>query len=240
MRKVNREDASVADINELLQNDESLGFASYILLESDYISFGSTLLAPKFTIFTNFVNDLLTLLDLQSWQFVPQAMVHTSTRESIITMDFIGKTKIEVSRTNNIFQDLIALATGDANAVNDVDSFEITIKPRPRQNIKNTVAPLLNRIDANGLDKVITSAKMDVQDRLTELYLNQSGAVTDVIDAKRWLQIPNKMLEKAQNNALLTQRLNEYRNHGQFTQEPIERIGLFGVPGPWATLVLDV
>jgi len=66
IQKVNREEASIADINELLQNEESLGFAPYILLESDYFSFGSTLLAPKFTIFTNFVNDLLTLLGLQS------------------------------------------------------------------------------------------------------------------------------------------------------------------------------
>lgn len=240
LRRVNRTDASVADINDLLQQNEHLGFASYILMNSDFFSFGSTLLAPKFNVFTHFVNDLLTLLGLHMWQFVPQAIVHTSTKESIVSMDFIGKTKIEVSRENNLFQDLIALATGDASTVNDVDSFEITIKPRSRHNIKETVAPLLSRIDTQGLDKVITSAKMDAHDRLTELYLNQSGAVTDLIDAKRWPEIPGKMTEKANNNTLLTQRLNEYRTNGQFSQESIERIDLFSLAESWANFVLPV
>ena len=71
IRKVNTNDITVGEIKNLLEQDEQLGFASYILFKENVFGFGSTLLAPKIDVFTKYINELLEALGITAIKGTP-------------------------------------------------------------------------------------------------------------------------------------------------------------------------
>jgi hypothetical protein len=153
IRRINTSDLSIGDIHSLLEQDEQLGFASYIMFKENYFSFGSTLLAPKIDIFCSYLNNLFSKIGIDEWMLLPQALLYQATKDEVLNLTYIGKTTIELSKQNSFFKDLLASVSVDTTDALDLEGIEIIIKPKTRKNIKPVVTKFLNTIPDEGIEK---------------------------------------------------------------------------------------
>jgi hypothetical protein len=240
IKKINTESLAVDEIHSLLADNEQLGFASYVLFKEDHFGFGSTLLAPKLDVFTNYINQLLQEAKIASWQFVPLAIMHQATRDNALNLNFLGKTTIEVNKDNTLYKDLINVIKGNVDDTLDLSSFELTMKPKARQNIKPVVDKLLNEISDKGLEKFIVRAKSEVSSQMMDLYLIGHNAVSDTVNKDNEAKIPMELGKKYNNNELLPIKLAEYRSNENFEENSIKAIVSYHNDNSWSDLVADL
>ncbi len=240
IRKINTENITIGEINALLGDAEAIGFASYIIIKEHFIGFGATQLAPKVDVFSLFMNNLLESLGIVDWKFLPQAFMKSATKEEAMNMPFIGKTTIEISRENSFFQDILHTVSVDPSDTFDLESFEITIKPRSRRNIKTTVNKFLDRIPDAGMQKLIVKAKEEGMSQLLDLYLVGSGAICDYVDKKQEPRIIANMQSKIESNRYLREKVEDYTSDENFSQIDIDVIIRFNSDNTWTTFIRNL
>ncbi|MGZ8174331.1 MULTISPECIES: hypothetical protein [Methylobacter] len=233
IRRINTNDLSIGDVHSLLEQDEQLGFASYVMFKENYFSFGSTLLAPKIDIFASYLNDLFNKIGINDWMFLPQALLYQATKDEVLNLAYIGKTTIELSKQNSFFQDLVASASADTTDTLDLEGIEITIKPKKRKNIKPFVTKFLNTIPDEGIEKMIMKAKDEGMSQMTDLYLVGKGAICDSVDKSRETRIPHLLELKADKNKYLIQKLTEYRSDESFEEISLDALVRFSDVSAW-------
>lgn len=240
IRKIRSSDHSVSEITDMLRKDEHLGFASYVYFERSFIGFASTIMAPKAISFSNFVNNVIEAIGLNNCKFVLHPLMQETSFADALAMPFIGRSSVQVSKENRFFEDLRNLFQGTAEEFEDVDSFEIVIKPRRRQNIEAAVKKMINTIPHDGLDRFVCSAKEDLGDHLMDFYLAGQGIVSDLVTKGSDLEIYKAVVAKVEANALLAKKVGEHEAHEAFTtEEPSPFSGLHD-PNAWANRILDL
>ena len=237
IKKVNTNNLSVNDIQELLEKNEKLGFASFILLKENYFSFGSTLLAPKFQVFGNFVNEILASLNITDYEFCIEPLLHQATKNEVVKMPFIGRTKIEIDIENSLAKDMINVFGCSGGDAEDIESFEITIKPKPKKSIKKVVDKLIDSVEDSGLQKMIVKAKDETHSQLTELYLTGQGAISDYVGNISEDKISGLLETKAASNKYLKNKLEELIQNEKFEEADINHILRFGNMASWSDIV---
>jgi len=233
IRKVDTNTVSVDEIASMLGDDERLGFASYMLVKEDYIGFGSTLLAPRMDVFAYYMNKLLELLRVTDWTFMHKPILKQITKSEALSMDFIGASTMVLDKNNGIAQDFLAVLGANGDSTVDFDGFEITLKPKPRQNIKPLFEKVLNTIPDEGIRRMVIKARKEAASQLTDLYLVGQSVVYDNIDKSKESTIPRQLEDKHSSNIYLTQCLTEFRN-GDFSQMVDNSIIRFNNADTWA------
>ena len=80
IKKINARDLSVTEIYSLLNQQESLGFVSYLSFDCYFFGYASTVLAPRVQVFENFVNKVFDSLGIHEYRFVIHPFLTESTR----------------------------------------------------------------------------------------------------------------------------------------------------------------
>lgn len=224
----------------MLQKGEMIGFASYVLVEKNYLGFATTLLAPRANAFVDFVNDILMKIHLSDYQFKIVPLLDIATRSEILKLPFIGRSTIQVSKDNSLYGDLVNLLGGSSNEFANVDSFELVLKPRLGKDISPAAKKVLKATDDTDLDKMLFRAKEDLHGALIDIYLAGRGIVSDVIDSKDEKVIALRIKEKTDTNGVLKEKLEEYIKDGAYTKKSIDGLSKFGNADAWTKSFSDL
>lgn len=242
IKKINSQNLSVDDLNNLFKQDEHLGFASYVMFKECYFSFGSTMLAPKFSILTQFINDILISLNIKDFSFEIEPLLHQATKQEILKMSFLGRTTIEISKPDKFWRDIAAQIGLSKDDMTDISSLEIVLKPKPRKNISSAVKHVLDKLgkEKHKPDKFIVKAKNELQPQLTELYLAGQGAIHDNIDHKQENKINKFFNEKINANHILKNKLVEFKENDNFKTVNINAVLQYSDMVAWPDKLSDL
>ena len=240
IRKINTNDLSIGEVKSLLDEDEQLGFASYIIVQESFFGFGSTLLAPKFDVFGNYINNLLEALGIADWKFVQQPLLYQATKAEALSMPFIGRTTIALDKENSFVQDMLASISANTEDTMELEGIEIIIKPIKRQNVKKTVQKLLNSIPDEGIDKMIVKARNESLSAMTELYVVGQGAISDNVNKIDDSKIANKLKEKVLKNSILSTKITEYVSNEDLEKKVIDNILRYSNDSAWSSLLSNL
>lgn len=240
IKRIQSSDLSVGEIYDLLQSGEMIGFASYVYIDECYFGFASTIMAPKVATFAQFVNDVMRSAGLSGYAFSVHPMLRQSTRGDVLSMPFIGKTRIQVNRDNSFFEDLRSFVGGTAEEFSDVGSFEVVVKPRRGKSIDVAVKRIVDAVPDNGLDKMVVSAKSEIQGQLIDLYLAGEGVVSDTFDAKDEGSLYETIVVKVESNTVLSEKVSEYERDERFEKKDIEDILNLHDSSSWPPHILDL
>lgn len=235
IKKITSNDAGVQvnEIDDMLQRDESLGFASYLYFDKFYFAFASKMLSPKTPVFANFINDIFKELSISDYSFDVHPFLQQSTREEILTMPFLGRSTIQIDENSSAWEDMKNFLKGESRDFISVDSFEITIKPKRGQSIKDDVSSFLDSISDAGLRKMTVKARDDLDDKLKDMYVNAQGAIADMITSKGDRVVLDEILSKIENNRQLKEKIEEHEQNDSFTKQNIENIFRFNTASNW-------
>lgn len=217
IQKINKNNLNVEDINALLRSDENIGFASYVMIKDGYLGFGSTVMAPRSTAFGDFVNNIFDTLGLShaGYQFRMEAFLRQASKQEVLSMPFLGRTVVNVPIDKSAGKKLAGFFGGVATDLDDVASIEITIKPKPRQNIKKMSSKLLSSSLSGDADKLYVKGKEDeLNGQAQDLYLIGSGALSDTVDTKKKSDVKQFMTDAIDNNKILFDKVKEFK-YGQ-------------------------
>lgn len=237
IKKINSLDTSVGEIYDSLANGEMLGFASYVFVMDSYIGFASTMMAPRFTSFGAFINDVLQAIGINDYQFNLIPFLHQASKADVMSMPFIGKSTIQINKDNGFFDDVVNCLGGSVDEFEDVDSFEIIIKPKNKKNIEKAVKKMVTAISDDGLEKLLIKAKDDLHPSLIDLYLAGNGLVADNITTRDEREIAQKVREKIANNSVLQMKVANHEQDEAIKQVEIKAISKFYNDSAWANAV---
>jgi hypothetical protein len=240
IRTINTNNLSVAEVNDLLENGEALGFASYLLIKDDCFGFGSTLMAPKANIFIRYVNDLLGSLGVTDWRFSAEAILHQATRADALQMPFIGKATISVEKENNVAQDFIGALGLTQDETADIDGFEVTIRPKARKNIREAVSKLINTTADDGIIKMTIRAKEELDSQISDFYLVGKGHISDSVDKSNQTRITGLLNEKFNSNRHLHSKLREYINRENLQEADFDALVRLSDNATWANIIMGL
>lgn len=239
LKMIDTSQMSIREFKKLLGQDEKVGFASYLIIKKNFFGFASSSLSPKFDVFCDLVNRLLSDTGNGSWEFCIQPLIHQATRDEAVKMDYIGKTTIEVKKENSLGQHILNVLNAGSDS-EDVDSISITIKPLKRKNIKRVVEKLIDHTSDEGLEKLIIKAKNDASSAMMDLYVVGKGVISDIVGDHEESLISEIMENKIQENAKLKEQLGEFIANGQENEADLSDILHFNNVSAWANLATDL
>lgn len=240
IRKIRSTDHSVSEITDMLTKDEHLGFASYVYFERRFIGFASTIMAPKAMSFSHFVNSVIEAVGISDCRFVLHPLMEETSFSDALAMPFIGRSAVQVSKESGFFEDLRNLFQGTAEDFEDVDSFEIVIKPRRRKNIEAAVKRIIKTIPQDGIDRFVFRAKEDLGDQLMDFYLAGQGILSDLVEKGNDFEIYKAIEAKVKANTLLAKKVLEHEEDEAFTREEPAPFSSLHDADAWAARILDL
>lgn len=219
IKKIQSSDLIVSEIADMLEDGEKIGFTSYVYFGKFFIGFASTLKAPKAKIFNNFMNDIFSKINIRNYNFILHPLMNQALEEEVMQMPFIGRSTMIIKKDNNFFQDIAKTFNFSVNDSVYIDSFLITIKPKPRKNIEKAVKKVIQYTDDDGLDQFILRAKEDLDENLTDFYLVGKGQVSDILKGRNENEILNEIYRRSQNNTLLQEKIIEFKENEPFKEK---------------------
>jgi hypothetical protein len=240
IKKINIANLNLGEIYTLLGQNEHLGFASYTIIKENHLCFASTVLAPRWNIFADFINQIFKSIGLGEFELWLEPLLYQATKDEVLSMDFIGKTSFEIQRENSLWGDLMGHFTTDAEDAIDVDSFEVIIKPRKNKNIKTAVGKVINKISDDGLHKMIIRAKTETQSHLSDLYIVGKGAICDSIDSKNESRICSLIAQRMATNAVLSRKVGDFSNDERFEKIRPESLAVYSDFDTWTNFISNL
>lgn len=235
LKSVNPKKQTIKELSENLSPGERFGVASYIYIKGHLIAVVTPQLAPKFDAFISMLETLLANAGLSGYAVHVHPFIQAATKDEVIKMQFMGTTVIEVGRQNSWFKKILNTANVNPD-FDELDSIEITFKPKKRKNIKPIVSKLLSATEDTDLHRFSMKAKNEARSALMELYLNGRGVIRDTINPTSEEKIPVKLAEKIHNNYILKERLEEFTRNGEFNKSLSDKLNGFSDVELWACL----
>ena len=211
IKKIERSTMSVSEIRDALTADDSIGFASFVYVNSDHLAICSTVLAPRISAFARYVNDLFQRLDV-GLVFDTHAMTYTLPKSDAVKLTHVGKFTMKVQPGNRLRDTILGSLGKGERADFDAGSIEITVRPvKPRADNKQALLAALENVGDQGLDSFDVRAKMETQDKMTDVFIVGAGGIRDPIDPSDERTIPQQIQAAAASNTILGERLDEFR-----------------------------
>lgn len=237
IKKINQTDIS---ISSFLSQDEQVSFASYLVIKEGYFGIASTVLAPKVSVFTEYLDDIFKKIGVSNLDFKTKAILHQATKEEVFKFNRIGKTSIEISKENSLVKDFLNLISANTEDCIDIKGMEITIKPNRGKNIKEVSRKFLDRVSDEGVRKMILKCEDEVSSQMLDVYLVGKGAILDFIDKSKENEIPTLLENKAAGNKNLIDKIEEYRSDESFKKDVPIDIQRFDDFNTWTSSALPI
>ncbi|MBU2548369.1 MAG: hypothetical protein KKB20_08175, partial [Proteobacteria bacterium] len=164
IKTIDKGKANYNEIYDKLQQNESLGFASYLLFTDQLYAFASTTMGPKNNSFVSMVNDIFKSIGLDNYEFMSELLRQKTTKAEILKLPVIGRTVIEVSRNHKMFDKLSGMFGKD----HEIKSFEVIIKPLIKGEITKAVKHYVRNEFDEQETKFRVKAKADIDDAFSD------------------------------------------------------------------------
>ena len=184
IKAINSETGVAADIYDKIENNNKLGFASYIKFHDSVFGYAicSTAGGPKNNILTDTINKILAKIQTgpNPILFYSVAITESSTIQDVKRLPFVGTMAIEAKNDSSLGEMLRQAFGLDDDG--SIDSFEVCIKPKRRESLNlQTSHTILDKIDLAGIKKYIIKGKKELEGLLSEFYLVSEGHIGDNI-----------------------------------------------------------
>lgn len=213
IKAIDNEKFEHKDIYSKLEDNESLGFASYIIIKDCYYGLGSTFYGPKNNKVIAFVNKLFEYIHGDTLKFISKAIPTSATSHEVAAMEYIGKTFFELKPTHSIIK-AIATPFGFALDADDYDAIEITIRPKRSKGGMpgKDFTALSNSIESGGISKFMARAKSEIGELVTDYYIVGHGNVSDFVITKNEREIVNQIIDRHSRNSMLSALVQGIKN----------------------------
>lgn len=235
IKKVNSDDISAHEITDDLEDNESIGFASYVYFDKHFIGFASTVYAPRVTAFCDFMDFVIeSILGKNIYKFITHPFKSHAEKQEVLDKPFIGKSTMVISKNSSLFDDFLRLLNGNAQAFEKVNSFEIIIKPEYKANIADAVKPIISSTESDQFQSFIVMAKTEQHDALKDYYLEGEGLISDTIKRKSdETKLKEQISKKIEDNIGLAKKVAEHEADDEFTKLSIDGINRFVESNAW-------
>lgn len=224
---INKKDPTViTGLEEKLQsNDEMIAFSSYIYLgKESCIALAGKTYSPRFALIGEYVNHYLSEIKLsERYEFILEPLVNETTKQELLKLAYIGKTKIRLNAKTTIFRDALNFLTAQ-----DVDSnlqyIEISLTPKRKQNLKDDVNKIMKSISDDELESIIAKGKDEIGRQMQDIYVFIKGGIRDKLTLSKHAEenFPKIISIVSQNN-LLSQKIKECIEQNEIQKDcPLE------------------
>ncbi|MEB3098804.1 hypothetical protein VCS63_23410 [Achromobacter sp. D10] len=227
------------DISERLMENESLGFSSYVFVADSYLAFAATQLAPTVSAFATFVNELLYKIGCRDHKFCVTAFTETVSRDDALRMSFIGATSIRVTRNSGLFEQLGGVFGKDIDDLDALGAFEVTLKPKPRKDIKAVSKAIIGG-NVQGIERIAIRARAELNDRLTDFRVDGLGAIHDAVSPRVGQSILESIFELIQANDVVAAKVRVHEQDDEFQARRIDAIAEFDSADHWRAKLGDL
>jgi len=211
IKTINRANIQMEEITQKLSEDESIGFASHLYVDSNFMGFASTMLAPTITAFTYFINQILLKLSVEGYNFVTTPLVQQITREKARKMHFVGATSVRINHANSLFQDILNVVSITEDEALDLGFFELKLITKRNKDIKASAKKILD-IPPSGIDLLQIRAKNELHERLIDYRIENSLVLRDIVDRQSKVDIFTQIEELVLKNKNIAPKVQEYIN----------------------------
>lgn len=231
----NSSEIKAHEIQSLLSQDESLGFASYVYFHptKEVFGFAARVLSPKVTVFQTFINNFLLMLNINDIYFLIHPLKTQITKKDAMKLNFIGTTRIQIDAKSSIGKEFTDFFLGSTNQ-NDmeiIESVEIVIKPAPRKSLTDTVKHKIMDLDDKGVKGIVLRARQNLEDNIKDYYIHSAGGLYDEIKSDEESKILDEIKLKIESNSELEAKVDDYEQ--QIAEQADHRISSFGNADNW-------
>lgn len=174
VKKINKKTLSVDEIRNALNDDESLGFPSFLHINNNVLGFANTLYGPRMRDLAAYINGKCTIPTGRKLFIEP--LMRDITKDDALDMQFIGRTTIRVESGSRFVSPLLRTLGVENIDEELLEGLEITVKPKRLRNIKNLAKDIINNADEEH-GSILLKGKEEAADILTEFYLSSKGHV---------------------------------------------------------------
>lgn len=233
IKKIDSSSIAVADIQQILKANESIGFSSYVYFDSCWLGFGFTVMSPRSSIFTNFINQIFAKCGLSDYQFHLTALVGSVSKDEALKYTHFGTTFIQFSNQSSFWNDLKTTFGADDNDFSDLDTIQVILKPKPRKDLSYTTRALIKNVPNDDVEKFIVKAKGHLGDQLVDLYIEGKGQLFDTLNIKDEADFSNKIKQNVQKNKALRKKVAEYETDPAFSKDPLVDLAEWCAGSKW-------
>lgn len=220
----------VQDIRDKLLQNESVGFASYVFMDSSYLGIATKVLSPRITALCELMTKVVVGYGGTDYAFLPRILAETLPKSEIKTLNHVGSVTVEMDTANTVAQDFIKTLTNrDPNNLFDIASLEITIRPmrKGKKSLVSDLSEIANNIPNSGLISLEARAKATAADHMTDIFIVGEGGIRDFIEFKKEADLQSLIPDRAVNNAALQKKVKEYEANGSFKKvADISKLGI--------------
>ena len=236
-KQINKGNMTFDDLRNKIDNESELGYASYIVFGENHFGISSTFMAPGVSPFTVFVNNIIASLGINHLEFRVSPLMMAANAKDVMSLNVVGRTSIELSRSNTFAQELGNVFGLDISNDLSMDSVEIIFKPTKRGNIKPIASTIIDKVGGSLDAAVKIRAKEFIKDTLTDFYLSENSAIYDEFSYKAESEIPSLMQKLIVQNKYLAGRLNEFKIAVKIEKDPNIAITIYNHDLAWTTLL---
>lgn len=218
VKRIQKRELSADDLGNLLGAGNSIGFASYVVVGKNWMSFACRVLSPRQTAFGNFVNELFQSLNIP-YDFTFRALQTELAQDRVNQLDRVGRIKIEVNAASPLMKTVADFLTGgDGEELVNAAELHVSIVPIRKRNasLGETLNAIVERLPYDGLESIEARAKLDAADRMSDIYIYGAGAIRDYVSVEHERELPAALHEKRRRNQQLREKLEEYRDDDDF------------------------
>lgn len=218
VKRIQRRNLSADDLGALLGANNGIGFASYVVIGKNWISFACRVLSPRQTAFAHFANELFQALGL-NYDFVLRTLQTELAEDLVEQLEKVGKIQIQVNATSPLMQSIADLFTGgDGEELVDATEMQITIVPSRKRNasLGQTLNSIIENVPINGLESIKARAKLEETDRMSDMYIYGAGAIRDYVFVEHENEVPTALRVAWRANNELLLKLGEFRDEDEF------------------------
>lgn len=214
VKRVRRGVWDADDIRRVLRSDQSVGFASYVALNAEWLGTACRVMSPRHTAFANLINSIFDKLQIP-FDFILRAFHTQLPEDEVSALDRVGRVSVEISHSSPAMPRVwSALTGGDGTELNDVAAMRIEVIPQRKRtaDLKPSLQELVDSLPRNGLESLEARAKAEALDRMSDMYIYGAGALRSFVDVDADSQIPDAMASAARESAELREAIQEFRD----------------------------
>ncbi|WP_312311809.1 hypothetical protein [Atlantibacter sp.] len=200
IKTIDRANNRYQDISAILQANEEVAFASYAIIKPRCIGFSSTIYGPKIGAFATYYDHYFFNANANNnLRFEP--ISKTITPAQALHFAHMGKINVRLEN-NSLFaaRQLTNFLGVTQLEFDDVESFELVIKPKRSKNIRDTIVPTLTNLP-QGVRDLTIAAKQAAGDQAVELHIAASGCIYDMVNVRGNSPLYTQMNDNFNNNA---------------------------------------
>jgi len=214
IKRVHQNNWSADDIRQILRNDQSIGFASYVSIHDNWFGIACRLMSPRITALGHFFNTMLEKLEIP-YRLELKAFQTSIQPQEVGGLDRVGSIRISIDAQTGIGQQFLNLLTAGADGVGlDVAALDVRIVPRRSRNsdLTNTLQSIVERYDPQSMMSLEARARLEAADRMSDIYIYGAGAIHDFVNVEHEREVAAEMTRLARENRVLREKIQEFVN----------------------------